>query len=139
VFDSGCGDSFFELEVLLFVVSSADFPLVSPEYLFDSIVLKHLDCLFQPRRQSRYEELYHPLIKGVSYDKGDARATDTPYNFELGRPTSYILHCLCVGSILRKDLLVEAGELKQTEVGVDVPAPSIQLPTGRGLGIRVGT
>jgi hypothetical protein len=139
VFNSGCGDSFFELEVLLLAVSSADFLLVSPEYPFDSVVLKHLDCLFQARRQSRYEELYHPLIKGVSYDKGDARATGTPYNLELGCPTPCIRHCLCVGRILRNDLLVEAGELKQAEVEVDVPAPLIQPLTGRGLGIRVGT
>jgi hypothetical protein len=139
VFDSGCGDSFSESEVLLLVVSSAGFLLVSPEYLFGLIVLKHLDCLFQTRRRSRYEELCHPLIKGVSCDKGDAHATDIPYNFELGNPTSCIRHCLCVGRILRKDLLVEAGELKQAEIEVDVPAPSIQLLAGCGLGIRVGT
>ena len=125
MFDSSGGDSFFELEVLLLVVSSADSLLVSPEYLFDSVVLKHLDCLFQIRRPSRYEEPYHPPIKGVSYGKRDTCATDTPYNFELGSLTSCICHSLCVGRILGKDLLVEAGELKQAEVGVDVPAPSI--------------
>lgn len=79
MFESGGGDSFFELEVLLLVVSSADFLLISSEYLFDSMVLKHLDCL--------------------------------------------IRHSLCVGRILGKDLLVEAGELKKAEVGVDVLAP----------------
>jgi hypothetical protein len=139
VFDSGCGDSSFKPEVLLLVVSSADFLLVSPEYLFDPIVLKHLDSPFQNRRRSRYEELYHLLIKGISYDKGDVRATDIPYNFELGSLTSCIRHCLCVGRILRKDLLVDAGDLKLAEGEVDVPAPSIQLLAGRGLDIRVGT
>ena len=125
MFDSGGGDSFSELEVLLLAVSSADFLLVSPEYLFDSIVLKHLDCPFHTRRPFWYEELCHPPIKGVSYGKRDDCATDTPYNFEFGSPTSCIRHSLCVGRILGKDLLVEAGELKQAEVGVDVPAPSI--------------
>jgi hypothetical protein len=81
VFESGGGDSFFELEASLLVVSSADFLLTSLEYLFGSMVLKHLDCLFR--------------------------------------------HSLCVGRILGKGLLVEAGELKQAEVGVDVLAPSI--------------
>jgi hypothetical protein len=139
VFDSGCGDSFSESDLLLLVVSSAGFLLVSPEYLFGLIVLKHLDCLFQTRRRSRYEELNRPLIKGVSHDRGDARATGVPYDFELGSPTSCIRHCLWVGRILRKDLLVEAGELKQAEVEVEVLAPSRQLLAGRGLGIRVGT
>jgi hypothetical protein len=114
-----------ELEVLLLVVSSAGFLLVSPEYLLDSMVLKHLDCLFQPRRRPRYEELCPSLIKGVPHDTGDARATGTPCDFELGSPTSCIRLCLCVDRMGGKDWLAEAGERKQVGGGGDVPAPSV--------------
>jgi hypothetical protein len=34
---------------------------------------------------------------------------------------------------------MEEEEPKQADVDGDLPAPSIQLLTGRGLGIRVGT
>jgi hypothetical protein len=136
--DSDCEGSVFELETLLSFVSLEVCLLVSPLYLLDSIVLKHLDCLFQALKHCEYAEFRQLLTEGVSAAKEDASHIGAPSNFEVCSPTSGFQGRLGGGGFSNA-LFDEEEEPKQAEVDGVFPAPLIHLPTGRRLGIRVGT